>query len=62
MPTELNRPITPLLGLSEVIDRAQKNAVSLGWNEPAGAVFYAPNFGVYGVQFFNLEDEEGLGG
>jgi uncharacterized iron-regulated membrane protein len=33
-----------------------------GWEQPAGDVFYSPEFGIYGVQFFKPEDGHGAGG
>ncbi|HSH96786.1 MAG: PepSY-associated TM helix domain-containing protein [Methylophilaceae bacterium] len=61
-PTALHQPIIPVLNLAKVIAKAEREAKARGWDEPAGAVFYAPNFGIYGVQFFYPEDEKGSGG
>ncbi|MAD46554.1 MAG: peptidase [Oceanospirillaceae bacterium] len=63
------RPFTALsdvnqqpLGFSRVMQLAQTEAQEKGWSEPLGAVFYARNFGLYDVKFFNPEDDHGTGG
>lgn len=60
--TPKHEPVTPALGFAEVIAIARANAQTRGWEEPAGSVFYAQNFGIYGVQFFHPEADHGVGG
>ncbi|WP_394789777.1 PepSY-associated TM helix domain-containing protein [Rhodoferax sp.] len=61
-PTPENRPIAALLDYAPVLDAARAEAAQRGWSEPVGSVFYARTFGIYGVQFFQPEDEHGAGG
>jgi uncharacterized iron-regulated membrane protein len=55
-------PVQARFGYGELLDAAQREAGRRGWEEPAGAVFYARNIGVFCVQFFHPEDEHGAGG
>ncbi|MPY72474.1 MAG: PepSY domain-containing protein, partial [Alphaproteobacteria bacterium] len=61
-PTDLHEPITPKIGYAPVIDRAVQVARERGWPEPAGDVFYAQNFGIYGVRFFYPGADRGTAG
>ncbi|MCO6432951.1 PepSY-associated TM helix domain-containing protein [Nitrosomonas nitrosa] len=60
--TPKHEPVTPELSFAEVIAIARADAQARGWEEPAGSVFYAQNFGIYGVQFFHPEADHGVGG
>ncbi|MCW5599949.1 MAG: PepSY domain-containing protein, partial [Nitrosomonas sp.] len=60
--TPKHEPVTPELSFAEVIAIARVDAQARGWEEPAGSVFYAQNFGIYGVQFFHPEADHGVGG
>lgn len=61
-PTLTHQSITPKLGYAEILARARSEAGRRGWAEPAGAMFYASNFGIYGVQFFAAGADHGAGG
>lgn len=61
-PADEDHPIAPRLGFAQVLDTAGREAARRGWEEPAGSVFYARAFGVYGVDFFHPEDGHGAGG
>lgn len=61
-PRPLNDPLVPKLGYAEVIGTAQVEARRRNWTEPVGSVFYTPEYGVYGVQFYRVEDDHGAGG
>ena len=61
-PTDRHNPIEPKVGYADVITRAAAEAKRRGWEEPAGSVFYTPQFGVYGVQFFHPGDDHGAAG
>ncbi len=45
-----------------IIDRAREQAQQLGWAAPVGSVFYAPDYGIYGVSFFKPGDDHGAAG
>jgi uncharacterized iron-regulated membrane protein len=57
-----HHPIEPRLGYAEVIQRASNEAINRKWAEPAGAVFYSQEFGIYGVSFFTPGNDHGTGG
>ncbi len=61
-PTALNEPITAKAGYGEVLERAAAEGRARGWAEPVGSVFYTPNYGVYGVRFFEPGDDHGAAG
>lgn len=61
-PTPENDPVPAELDFAAAVDRAAELARERGWQEPAGAIFYARNFGVYGIEFFSPEDGHGAGG
>jgi uncharacterized iron-regulated membrane protein len=60
--TPENQPIEPRLGFAEAIVTAKAEAGRRGWEEPAGSVFYARNFGIYGVSFYHPGGDHGVGG
>ncbi|WP_353235304.1 PepSY-associated TM helix domain-containing protein [Diaphorobacter ruginosibacter] len=54
----------PVLDREHAIARAEAEGRSRGWAAPAGSIFYAQRFGVYGVTFFTPEndrDDDGMG-
>ena len=61
-PTPLNEPIPARIGFAEIIDRARAEGQVRGWKEPAGSVFYTPNYGIYGISFFKPGDDHGAAG
>lgn len=61
-PTAFNKPITPRLTFEEAIQKASDEARRRGWDEPVGSIFYAEQFGVYGVSFFHPGGDHGSAG
>ncbi|MGA0610255.1 PepSY-associated TM helix domain-containing protein [Caldimonas sp. KR1-144] len=61
-PAPLNQPVEPKLGFAQAIALAKDEASRRGWTLPAGAVFYSPDFGIYGVGFFEPGNDHGDGG
>lgn len=61
-PSPKHEPIIPVMTFAEILATAEGDAKDRGWSEPAGSMFYAKSFGVYGVQFFYPEDDHGVGG
>jgi uncharacterized iron-regulated membrane protein len=61
-PTEPHKPIEPVVGYAEIIAKARAEGERRGWAEPVGGVFYAPQWGIYGVRFFAPGDDHGAAG
>jgi uncharacterized iron-regulated membrane protein len=61
-PTGVHEPIEARLDYAQVIALAEAEARQRGWSEPVGGVFYTPNFGIYGVQFYAPDADHGAGG
>ena len=61
-PRDRHQPIEPAVSFEQVVQKAKAEADRRGWSEPAGSVFYTPQFGVYGVQFFHPGDDHGAAG
>lgn len=53
------RPIEPLITRAGILKLANQEASRRHWTKPAGAIFYSPEFGVYGVGFFESGHEHG---
>lgn len=56
--------VDPLLGREQAIAAAEAEGHRRGWAAPAGSIFYAQRFGIYGVAFFTPEndrDDDGMG-
>lgn len=54
----------PLLNREQAIAAAEAEGRRRGWSTPAGSLFYAQRFGIYGVAFFTPEndrDDNGMG-
>lgn len=54
----------PVLGREQAIAAAESEGRRRGWTRPAGSIFYAQRFGIYGVAFFTPEDDredDGMG-
>ncbi|ACK52223.1 PepSY-associated TM helix domain protein [Methylocella silvestris BL2] len=58
----INEPIMPRLGLADIASRAEAEAERRGWEEPAGAVGYRQQHGIYSVYFFRPGDDHGVAG
>ncbi len=61
-PRSKHDPITPALTFAEIVAIAEADAKNKAWQEPAGAIFYSQEFGIYGVQFYYPEADHGTGG
>lgn len=61
-PGSIEQPIEPQVPRAEVIRVASAEAQRRGWSHPAGALFYSPEYGVYGVGFFAPGNDHGDGG
>lgn len=60
--TPEGQPIEPRLGFADALTIAKAEANRRGWEEPAGSVFYARHFGIYGVSFYHPGGDHGVGG
>lgn len=49
----------PRVTAAEIIASAQREALRRQWQQAAGALFYSPEYGVYGVGFFAAGNEHG---
>lgn len=61
-PTSKHDPIEPKMGFAEIIEAARAEGQRRSWLEPIGAVYYAPQYGVYGAMFFHPGDDHGAAG
>jgi len=61
-PVSHDNPIIPIVGYAEIQGLAQVEAQSRGWTLPVGGMFYSPEFGVYGVGFYEAGDDHGAAG
>ncbi|WP_457443816.1 PepSY-associated TM helix domain-containing protein [Roseateles sp. P5_E4] len=56
------KPIAPTLTRAQALAAAQGQARERGLKAPAGGIFYAAEYGVYGVGFFQPGNDHGDGG
>ena len=61
-PTGPLHPIEPRVGFAEIVEQARSEARRRHWDEPPGSIFYAAEFGIYGVQFFHPGRDHGTAG
>ncbi len=61
-PVDHDYPIIPKLGYAPIIANARAEATRRGWTAPAGGAFYSPDFGIYGVGFYEPGGDHGGGG
>jgi uncharacterized iron-regulated membrane protein len=61
-PAPPDEPIEPRLAFTQVLDSARAEAARRGWSEPAGAIYYSQDIGVFGVSFFAPGDDHGAAG
>jgi len=61
-PTDFHKPVVPQVTYEESIRKASDEARRRGWKEPVGSIFYAQQFGVYGVNFFYPGGDHGNAG
>ncbi len=55
-------PVEARLSRERAVALARAEAQRRGWTQPAGGVFYSPEFGLYGVGFFEPGLDHGDGG
>jgi uncharacterized iron-regulated membrane protein len=55
-------PIDPVLTREQVLELARGEAARRGIAAPAGGIFYSPEFGIYGVGFYEGSDSHTNGG
>src|SRR5690606_30718664 len=60
-PNTADEPIMPGVSREKVLQLAEAEAQRRGWTAPAGGMFYSPEFGVYGVGFYEADDDHGDG-
>jgi uncharacterized iron-regulated membrane protein len=61
-PRSPDDPVIARVGYAQVIESATAEARRRGWTDPAGGVFYSPEYGFYGVAFHQPGGEHGAGG
>ncbi|MCB5190749.1 PepSY domain-containing protein [Methylobacillus arboreus] len=61
-PQPEDQPLEPGISREKILEIASTEARKRGWSAPAGAVFYSPAFGLYGVGFFEAGNDHGDGG
>ena len=61
-PTGPLHPIEPRVSFAEIVELARSEARRRHWDEPPGSIFYAAEFGIYGVQFFHPGRDHGTAG
>lgn len=61
-PQPPENPVEPLLTREQVVALAKTEAARRGWTLPAGGVFYSSSYGLYGVGFFEADNDHGDGG
>jgi len=61
-PAALDKPIEPQVSAAGAVALARAEATRRGWQAPAGGLFLSPEFGVWGVGFYEAENSHGDGG
>lgn len=61
-PAAPDKPIEPQIAAARVVALAQAEATRRGWQAPAGGLFLSPEFGVWGVGFYEAQNSHGDGG
>lgn len=61
-PSGHDNPIEPSYGFAQAIALGQQAGKDKGWTQPLNSVWYAREFGVYRIEFFNLDEGHGAGG
>ncbi|WP_317202775.1 PepSY-associated TM helix domain-containing protein [Janthinobacterium sp.] len=61
-PQPPGQPIEPLLTREQAVALAKAEAAKRGWQLPVGGVFYSSSYGLYGVGFFDADNDHGDGG
>jgi uncharacterized iron-regulated membrane protein len=58
-PSPPDQPIEPVVSRRHILQLAIAEAGKLGWSAPPGGIFYVPEYGIYGVTFFEPGHEHG---
>jgi uncharacterized iron-regulated membrane protein len=61
-PVDEDDPIMPAISYAALRSAASEEARRRGWSEPAGSVFYSPEYGIHAVEFFHPGADHGSGG
>lgn len=61
-PNAPDNPIKPNLSFRQVVALGEKEAEKKGWTKPLNSVWYAREWGIYRVEFFEAEAGHGAGG
>jgi uncharacterized iron-regulated membrane protein len=61
-PKEPGQQADPVLSREQVVTLARAEAARRGWTLPAGGIFYSAAYGLYGVGFFEADNDHGDGG
>lgn len=62
VPNDHHNPIAPAFGLSKAIALGSEAAEQKGWEQPAGSLWHARDYGIYRIEFFNSNEGHGAGG
>lgn len=61
-PTPMDEPTEPVITRQQAVTIAEQEAASRGWTDPAGGIFYADHFDIYGVGFYQPGADHGDSG
>lgn len=61
-PSGHDNPIEPGYGFTQAIALGQQAGKDKGWSQPLNSVWYAREFGIYRIEFFNADEGHGAGG
>jgi uncharacterized iron-regulated membrane protein len=61
-PAPYDQPIVPAKSYEQILETGRAEAAKRGWKTPVGALFYAPDYGVYGVGFHEAGGDHGAAG
>lgn len=61
-PTPMDEPTEPVISRQQAVQLATLEAESRGWTDPAGGLFYADHFDIYGVGFYQPGADHGDSG
>ncbi|MEP6605787.1 MAG: PepSY-associated TM helix domain-containing protein, partial [Nitrosospira sp.] len=58
-PSPPEQPIEPKIDRRSIVQLASAEAGKRGWTAPPGGIFYDPDFGIYGVTFYEAGHDHG---
>ncbi|MFT3930888.1 MAG: PepSY-associated TM helix domain-containing protein [Spongiibacteraceae bacterium] len=61
-PSGHDHPIEADYGFARAIALGQQAGIDNGWSQPVNSVWYAREFGIYRIEFFNPDEGHGAGG